>query len=127
MAAQTRRLRVRPFQRVTGFFFVIEVKIFAHDIPTLRDMADIAVFREGFVRDHRPPVFIPIKSFVLGGVNESRTKYEECKGNKRTRHNIGPTITARNHDSHCTYFEAACIEPPILHWISVAQDGIPCM
>ena len=65
MAAQTGGGGVAPFQGIPCFLLMVKMEVRFHDIPTLRNMADVAPFGEGFVGHHRPPFLIPLNSRIL--------------------------------------------------------------
>jgi hypothetical protein len=49
MTTQTGGKRVRAFQPIPRLFFMIKMKIFTKNVPSFWDMAEVAVFGEGFV------------------------------------------------------------------------------
>lgn len=59
VTAQAGRGRVCALKRIAGLLLMIEGKVLAQNIPSIRDVAETAVAGKGLVRHKRPPAAAP--------------------------------------------------------------------
>ncbi len=80
VAAQACCRSVRPLQRITGLFLMIEGEVLTKDVPALRDMAEAAIAGKGLVRhDGAPPAAPPLPWRIQPAIEQSCRRREQSE------------------------------------------------